>query len=331
MLLLNVIPVEKSESRAPQAPCADTAGSYRRPYGPYGWLGPSPKRLPIAACAILLAAPEVDAQGGSGGSQGVVIAHAICAMGGRSIDTAGTLVAGQLGQVAAGEEAISPSYIIQNGVVWVDPTVGTGAPIVFGALPPTVDKDGGDTVTVYGFNFLLPPGGPLSISVAGNPDTGTVVTSNTTATTTVPQGVDALGNPLAFADIAVSNSLGTHTAKNGLIYTPALLQNNPARVGKTLKLQFLAEPGGFMDLGQSLGTGPGVPFLPFDGVVELAQPYTLIVELLPVPSGEEFVQLPVPPLISLIGVTASFQSLAITQLAPLAGAFSNTIQVTIEP
>jgi hypothetical protein len=300
-------------------------------------LAPRRRVLPLLALAAALAAGRAAAaQGSSGTGSGIVLANEMVSCGGLSLTLSGAMAAASLGQVA-GPEATSANYILRAGVSWTVPEVLSTGPIVFGATQMSADKDGGQTVEVRGFNFLQPGAGPLSVTFGGQLGTGTVVTSETIALTTVPGGVTALGNPPPLADVAVSNALGAHAAftspiRPSFVYEPALIRTDHARLGRTLHLHLLTDPGTsiILALGQTI-PGVGVAISPLEGSAETLINVQLAVPFAPVTGDQYTHPVHVPDDPTLVGQSITFQGVALTGLAPLAGAFSNPLTLLIQP
>ena len=174
-------------------------------------------------------------------------------------------------------------------------------------------------------------------AVSSQPGSGTTVVSNTLATTTTPGAVTPLGNPPPVAPLAVDNALGSHAAFNSTLfpsfaYEPALIRTDHARVGKPLHLHLFTEPGAaiILAIGKTI-PGTGVPVLPIEGSAETLINVQVAVPLSVLP-GDQFTHtVNVPDVPALAGLTLTYQGVAITSLAPLAGAFSNPLTLLIQP
>jgi hypothetical protein len=285
---------------------------------------------------VLLAVPAA-AQGSAGSESGVILSHETIGLGGLSLAVSGGSNAATLGQVGTGPIATSESFILLGGVSWTVPEVSGTAPIVFGARETTSDKDGGQVVEVLGFNFLAPGAGPLDVTFGGQSGTGTTVVSNTLALTTTPGAVTALGNPPPVAALGVDNALGSHLAASSPIspsfaYEPALIRTDHARVGRPLHLHLFTEQAAaiLLAIGQTI-PGVGVQLLPVEGSAETLINVQIAVPLTVLP-GDQFTHtINVPDVPALTGLSLTYQGVAFTSLAPLAGAFSNPLTLLIQP
>ena len=112
---------------------------------------------------------------------------------------------------------------------------------------------------------------------------------------------------------------------------PILIENH-ARLGRTLHLHLLTDPGTsiILALGQTI-PGVGIGISPLEGSAETLVNVQLAVPFAAV-TGEQYthpVQVPDDP--TLLGQSITFQGVALTSLAPLAGAFSNPLTLVIQP
>lgn len=290
----------------------------------------------LAGAALLAALPAAAVQGSAGTDSGMVLTHEMVSCGGLSLTLSGATAASSLGQ-PAGPKASSPNYVLHAGVSWTVPEMVGTNPIVLGARESTVDKDGGQVVEVIGFNFLAPGAGPLNVTFGGQPGTGTTIVSETVALTTAPGSVTALGNPPPVAPLAVSNGNGASVAHNSPIhpsfaYEPALVRTDHARVGRPVPLHLYTVPGAsvILALGQTI-PGVGIAVAPIEGKAETLVNVQIAVPLSPV-TGDQYTHIVnVPDVPALVGLSITYQGVAFTGLAPLAGAFTNPLTLFIQP
>jgi hypothetical protein len=94
-----------------------------------------------------------------------------------------------------------------------NPGVGTNAPLVNGAQPPTGSPSGGTFVTLTGSGFLVDVVGPTTVTFAGAQATNVVVVDDQTITLSTPPHVGD-----AFVDVKVTNSRGIGTLGSGFQY-----------------------------------------------------------------------------------------------------------------
>ena len=280
-----------------------------------------------AAAAVCIGA---NAQSTAASEDNLALTQGVMASAGSAVNTFGNEASHSVGQVATGLVATSDNYILTDSVVWTLPEITSDGPIITGVRPGVGSKDGGETVTVTGYNFLAPGAGPLDIDFEGAFGGGTSIISTTEATTSTPGGVTIFGNPLPKAKVQVTNLVDEHSVDNAFLYKPALTQVDHALVGKPLTLRVYADVGNtlFLVFGQT-APGFGVPIPPFDGSAEVILNPTIFVAGLPMLTDQHVQVINVPNDPALIGAALSFQSLIFTSFAPFAGAFSNPLTVTV--
>ena len=292
---------------------------------------PRAGRLALFLTLLLFPVPALYAQGAGGSESGLVVAHAVDSAGGRALN--GTLqVGGGLSQVSVGEVSTSESYIVRSGVVWMPPAIDGNNPLVFGPAPTTGDKDGGDTLKIFGFGFTKAGAGALDVTFAGSPGSGATVFSNTTATVDTPAGLNLHLNPLGLSDVGVSNNHGSATAVDGFHYLPSLSAVNNAQSGQRLKLRIIGDPSGFYAIGIGISLpGFSVPIFPFEGALELIFVPQDITGLQTLDThGQATKKFKIKKSPSLIGSVMEFQALAINP-ALTGGAFTNLLPLTVLP
>jgi hypothetical protein len=293
---------------------------------------------PFRTVALLLAlAAGTHAQGSAGSESNVALAHEVIALGGRALGSSGAPTAATLGQVATGPIAASESFRLHAGVAWTVPAVPGTTPIVFGPSQASGDKDGGDVVSIFGYNFQAPGAGPLVVSFGVKLGTGTAVLSNTRASSTSPGEVDAIGNPPPGVSVGVSNGNGAHSARPSALqasylYEPALVPSDHARVGRQIHMHAVTESGAglILVLGQTI-PGSSVHVPPLEGAIEVLvnQQFAVPIQFLSGKQYRHIINVPNDP--ALVGASLSYQSLSLTSLPLLIGAFSNTLTLTVQP
>ena len=144
-------------------------------------------------------------------------------------------------------------------------------------------------------------------------------------------GSDALGNPLASVDVAVSNGLGSHAAADGFVFAPAIVATELARLGRDFEIGLRATPGALFVLGAGSSVpGFGIPIPPFGGSLEVV--VNLVVLQTGVSSGDpEELVLPVPDDPALGGKAIDFQGFVLFDPLAPAGTFTNRLAVTLYP
>lgn len=288
-------------------------------------------RAPGALASIVwlaLFAGPASAQGAS--ESGVILGHGMVGAGGTTVSVFNNVAEGGLSQVGSGRRATSSNYVLEDGVSWVGTSVGTD-PMVFGPRPGAGDKDGGQNVRVFGFNFQAAGAGPLAVDMGGVPTSGFIV-SNTQASVVTPASLNSLGNPVTPIDVDVSNALGAHTAPDSFRPLPAIQEDLPTQVGGTLHLSVVTQPNDYVVVARGLGsTGIGVPVLAFDGALELLTNLQILVNLSQLPSGTANYAFPIPNSQVLEGFALDFQAVSISDLITLTGSFSNKATVTFLP
>jgi hypothetical protein len=277
----------------------------------------------------LLLAGAVSAQGVSGSESFVALAPVTPNASG-NLASAAYRAHAVVGLAPSAAFASSGSFALQAGVVLTPPALAPGAPLVFGAAPGSGDKTGGEPVTVRGFAFD-DGSGAATVHLGGGPVPGAVA-SNTTIHVTTPPGAGALGNPLGPVAVTVSTALGTATRDDAFVYTPATVQVGEARVGQTLTLALDLPPASLRQLlfGGAI-PGFGVPVPPLEGALEIVAPLIQLTPFALSPTGMETLSFPVPGDPALAGAVVPFQAVALTGLTPVAGSFTNRVDVAIQP
>lgn len=244
------------------------------------------------------------------------------------------------GQLTSGYLATAPNQAALGGIPWLDPTIVPGPPVLFDVDPDKGPSAGGQLVEIVGFNLLTAGGMPPTVlfGTASTSVPATVQTQSATVlTVTTGPGVNGLGNSLGPSSVSVETAplqLGTLVA--AYTYTPGLSAPSPTSIGTDLAVTACAAPLStvVLVLGVALAPQAGVPIPPFAGALELnpVSPAPVILDTLLVPlSGSAQSVQPVPDNPSLVGVTIGLQSVAITAVNPLAGAFTNRADVTFVP
>lgn len=289
--------------------------------------------LPLLASLVAgLAAGLATAQSSSGSETRIALSQSALVGGGTSTSVSLTVEAG-IGQPAVGARATSESFAVTSGVVATEPIVGTSEPLVFGTRAASGTKEGDDVVTIYGLNFTEPGAGAAAVQFDGVHAFPVAVVSNTRISARTPAGLDALGNPKAMAPVRVTNALGAANAGQGFLYTPALVQETPAQIGRVFRFHLWAEPLTF----HVVAFGGAIPILPFslnpfDGKLALATNPVLLTQLALTTSGYARYEFLLPDQPSLVGKSLQLQALAITDvIPPLAGSFTNVLTVPFHP
>ena len=276
----------------------------------------------------LFAAPAAAQEHGLSGSESyTMLVRALPSQAGRaaSANYEGAL---SFGLTSSGDQSASASYSMTTGIMAGDGTLGAGPPLVFALDPPMGTKDGGDAVSVIGAN-LQGTQGPTTVFFDGTPVVP-LTTSETLVTLQTPIGVNNFGNPLGQIDVDVSHMDGSTTKDDGYVFKPAMLQDTPAQVGQSFQLSLEAEPGDFYVLYLGISQGIGIPLKNIDGALEILPPLFQLSPLSLTATGHKEFTFPLPDDGSLAGVVLEFQNIALTSLNPLAGSFTNKLDVLVE-
>ncbi len=290
-------------------------------------------RPPLSSLvALCVVAVPLTAQSAAGSESYLVLSHGTPALGGIATNATRSLEHA-VGQPGRGAVGTSSFFQLVDGVVSMQPPLGTLLPIVFGVPAGVGDKDGDELVTLFGANFTAPGAGATQVSFGGAPATNVTVVDDHVLTARTPLGVDGFSNPIGLTTVEVSNSLGSSSAESSFVYEPALVQLTDAQVGKPIGFSFFAPPLSFFLVVYG-GTIPSAPFLfiPFEGTVVLPTFPVFATGVLLTVSGKEtfFFNLPDNPV--LVGFTVNFQALSITQVAPpLVGSFTNLLPLLLLP
>ncbi len=284
----------------------------------------------IALAAAAAFALPAAAQTAAGAESNVALAHTLVSSGDAS-STVNHDAYATLGQTLAGVESTSTNYALQSGVAWIKPQITSNEPIVFAAATPG-DKDGNENVNIFGYNFLAPGAGNLTVDFGSTMSPATLVTTNTVATTVTPPGLGPLGNPIGDTPVTVTNLHGSHTAEKAFTYLPAMLVDTIATPGGRLEMRLQTHPGDvyFLVMGKS-SPGIGATLNPWDGKIEILFNVQLLQALVPVPHGPSLFQLDIPNDPVLGGGVLQFQALSVTSFATNTGSFTNLLKVTIVP
>jgi hypothetical protein len=284
------------------------------------------------ACAIQnegWAAPQTGSSGLAGSETVTALAQSTAAGGGSAAGVA-TKVEAELAAPALGVAMKSANYSMQSSVVWVEPSLGTQHPVVFGIEPASGMSVGGLPVLLRGLNFQELGSGATTVWFNGVAATDVLVQTDGTISLTTPPGVDALGNSIGLADVAVTNAIGSDSRSNAFMYLPALEMFSPAQVGKFAEIVVRSQPNSllYLFIGNSVpGVGYAAP--PFAGSIAITVNRVQVVTAFPMTTGDLVLAIPIPDIAALVGFSIEMQSLAITNLSPLTGAFSRPLSVTI--
>lgn len=287
--------------------------------------------IAFATCAAigLHAAPQADSSGVAGSQSVTALAQSTSGSGGVSAGTAFKVEA-EVAAPATGTVMTSASFRLETGVVWIEPSLGTQQPVVFGVEPAQGHSVGGSPAILHGLNFQEIGAGATSVTFNGVAATDVVVQNDGTITLTTPPGVDGLGNSIGLADVLVTNAIGSDASANAFMYLPALAMYGPAQVGKFAEIAVRSTPNSLLYLfigGAIPAFGIAAP--PFAGSVAITVNRIQAVSAFPMPTGEVVLAIPIPDDPALIGFSIDMQALSITSVSPLAGAFSSPLRVTL--
>ncbi len=287
-----------------------------------------PWAAPVVA-ALLLGTSSA-AQSNAGSTDTVSVAHGATSSGGVAQSANFALKSG-VGQVSTGAASLSTNFQFRGGVTWVPPQITTDAPIVFGVRGGLGEATGAEPVEVLGYNFAQTGAGSNAIAFDGVVAGSTTTLSNTQLSTVTPMGVDANGNPLAFAAVSVSNNLGSDTAANAFVFQPALTSPDFTHVGGAYDLQLYSRPGSFafVFFGESI-PGTAIPISPYRGSLEAIVGLEIVTPLLGLPTGLLELNAPVFDNPSLIGATLELQTLTLDDATLSTGSFSNLLAITLQ-
>lgn len=295
----------------------------------------SPAALSIAPLALLSAlavGAPLHAQGAAASESGVVTAMGTPAGGGESV---GQVTGGQLsasvGQSATGIEASSTNFTVQPSVAWSTTSFVGDVPLVTGVRPGLGDRDGGEIVTVFGYNFQAAGAGPNAVTFDGIGAVAPVTTGNTQVRVTTPFGIDANFNPLVETEVQVTNLNGTHKVQKAFNFTPGLVASNHAQLNRRFRIRGHGNPGDFMVLffGE---TFPGVTAAtpPFSGEFATVLNFILITPIPQAVPADAFsaFELVMPSNTPLIGFLMEFQAIIVSPTLT-SGSWTNVLATPI--
>ena len=293
---------------------------------------PRSPRVPVLACAVAALAPAATAQAVAGSESLTGIAQTIDTAGGVA-STASQTLESTLGQTATGGVSASANFRLETGVAWAEPLLGSDLPLVHGLSNLLGDKNGGDTITVFGDNFLAPGAGAADVLLAGQFGSLTTVISDNVITTQTPPGEDLLDNPLARTELAVANTLGTDRADEPFLYGPALVGFSHARVGERYELSLYAPPASFYFIAYAGGQPSFGPLTlpPAEGTLDLSGNPVMFVFAKFTATGFEKRVLPIPNDPTLAFLPVEFQGLVLTDPVLFQGSFTNVHSFSLLP
>jgi len=272
----------------------------------------------FVAFALLLTVPAA-AQVAEGGNTRLMGLSLDGAGGGlASLDTAAFF---ELGEVSSGELS-SPGYRASIGFLAAhDPQV-TNGPVVFGIEPAFGPAAGGTPISITGMNFDKFGLGGVGVSIGGHAAGGVVVQSASLITLLSPAGVSGP------ADVVVNDSIGSDTRPGGFLYTPAITTTPIVPLGGVLDIRNYGPPGNaFLTIISLTAWSAHTKF----GTMLVGPDFFQIFSPTPYPApdGVSSVPVAVPFEPALVGITVHFQSLSLTNVAPMQGSFTNASTVSI--
>lgn len=285
----------------------------------------------VGSLACLLGT-TTDAQGMSASESGFTPVQSLNAAGGLSLTVTGNQSTASLSQLGTGAEATSTNYLLQDSVAWSPSVILPTGPIITGVREGSGDKDGGETVTVFGFNFDAVGAGIHDVQFDGNPGTNASVLSNTMISVQTPASLNSLGNTIGASSVTVTNSLGSDDTSDAFYFEPALVQATHAQLGRTLQLRLQTSEDAipFYLFGLSIPDF-GIATPPFDGQLEcILQLLFVSTAIVPATAGVSVQKIPVPKTLP-TGVVLEFQALSIDDFTLTSGSWSNRVEVTILP
>lgn len=279
---------------------------------------------PTALLLAALAASTASAQSGAAGdADQFFVVRDVLPAGGVSASSA-VSVESAFGHATAGPPAASASYRVQGGAIFTGPELTLTGPLVFGLEGGQGDRLGGEAEVVYGVNFA--PGAGMTTVAIGGAGVAATVQSDLSLAVTSPAGVDAIGNPLGATDVTVTNQLGSSTAADGYVYTPALRNNAEARLGKVYRVHYLGEPGSFVVLMLGLSHPTiSLPYSFWDGQFDLVTILFYWTPFLAAPDGSLTVEFTIPDHPDFLGFPFEFQAAALDSISPPGGSFTNNL------
>lgn len=285
----------------------------------------------IALAALAVLTPVAAGQTRAGAENSVTPAHSTLT-GGESSQSATFSMDGGVGQSGAGAQSASRNFILQSSVVWMEPTIETDNPVVFGTSLAGADQMGGEGLELFGFGFTQTSVFGNEVSFGSEAAPVVMTATNTKLRVRTPPGRNEFLNPLGSVPVTVTNSAGSGIAEGVFAYMPALTQTTPAQVGKPTRFSFYGEPGSywFLFLGQP---APGFEFqvAGIAGTVELPIFQGLMVNSQHVPSGYGTADIVMPASPIFAGSKLTLQALIITDIAVFSGAFSNVSSSQVFP
>ena len=282
--------------------------------------------------ALAATAPVAIAQSSISGSETRIDAGRDVVSGGGLGISASFFAESAIGNAVWAHAASSANFSAAGGVVWIEAPLGDGPPVVFQTVAPSGDKDGGDVVSVLGFNFTAGGAGSPTVEFGGSAASGVSVVSNTRLTATTPSGLDVNQNPLGPVAVGVANGLGNGSASDAFRYLPAVTVNKPVCVGGPYDATVhTTQPGSLAVLVYGIPFPPltiNVP--PFEGNFVLVNNFKIMGQIKAAPAGFAEYVFPIPDNPALAGVVLDSQALSIDTFAPVGGSFSNVATITIQ-
>lgn len=286
--------------------------------------------VPFALCALTAA---TSGQGMGASESGLFMMQHVGGGGGITLTPQNNSSTTTLGQVGTGPQMNSTNYQLRDGISWGPSLVNSNKPIITGTRVGSGDKDGGDTIQVFGYNLAAAGAGLPTVEFADGFGTNPSIQSNTRIEITTPSAVNPNGNPLGASPVTLTNNHGTFGALYPYLYEPALVNGTLPVLGRPLDLQLTSNPGSInvFVFGQNI-SGLGVPLFPFEGAVEILQGFLfLTTAFVPTSSGTDILSLQLPDDPGLAGFPIEFQVLSVDDFSFSSGAWSNRLTLTILP
>lgn len=203
----------------------------------------SSTRWLLGVIAMILVGPEpCDAQTSTGASGSFSFTARARAL----VPAGGSMQSASFDARVAGGRPFSVTTSSSNSFM-IDPLVAVGSrsatapPLVFGCIPRTGSKNGGEAVHVIGANFTAGAAGQNQVFLAGVPVNSAGANQDTNLPIQTPPGEDLFGTSKGAVNVLVLNNNGLHAASEGFVYTPALFFEKQPRINDTFRLIAAAE------------------------------------------------------------------------------------------
>lgn len=287
--------------------------------------------LSLLALCLPLALRAPAQQPASGSASAVLHSNGLLSSGG-SAQSSSYRLESALGGAPVESASASSAHGLQAGALVGPLGFAPLLPLVFAISASSGAALGGETREAVGFGFLAPGAGTPAFRFAGQRASTLAVLDNARASVLTPAGVGSFGNPLGAVAVEVATAQGASSAAGAFVYAPALVQPLAAQLGGHARIEFVLPPASFYVLAVG-GSIPGfaLPLPPLAGALEVIDPLLIVVGFQFTGSGQAAFVVPVPAQPQLAGLVFQFQALSLVSIDPLGGAFTNRLDLLIQP